>query len=462
MAIINSLQNPEQRLAFHLDQSPMAVIDWDTEFHVISWNKAAGKIFGYSFEEAIGRHPSELMNLENLKEEVDKIGKKLLQNTGSTISSNKNIRKDGVIIYCEWYNTTVIDSEGKVIGFSSLVADITERKKEQDLLHSKNSLLKAFTQALPDVSFIYDEDGRYVEVLAAKEALLYAQSEVMMGKSIFDIFSKTFAMELHEVILKTITTKEPQIFEYKINLPLGETWFEARTSPMDIKIDGKNTIVWLAHDITASKKAEEKIKELLLEKEIILKEVHHRIKNNMHVISSLLYMQSSKLNNPDLDSAFQDAIRRIDSMGLLYDKLYRSENYATLGVKDYLAHLIEDVLKVFPRGKNIKLEMQIDEFIVSPLVIFPLGIIINEILTNIMKYAFIEKFAGIIQITLKKSQNDVVLVIQDNGSGFPVGFDPDKQDGFGISLINMLVVQLDGSLKMENDNGAKTIIEFSI
>ncbi len=460
--ISNHLKNPETRLALHLDQTPLAVIDWDTDFYVLSWNKAAEKIFGYSSKEAIGKHPSELINPESIKEEIYEIGTKLLKNTGSTRSSNENIRKDGKKIYCEWYNTTLVDNEGEVVGISSLVMDITERKKEQELFDEKDSMLKAFTRALPDVSFIYDEDGKYVEILAGEEALLYAQPDVMKGKSIFDIFSGDIAGELHNVILETIKTNKSQIFEYKLNLPSVETWFEARTSPMDKKVDGKKTIVWLAHDITDSKKAEKKIQELLLEKEMILKEVHHRIKNNMYVISSLLYMQADKINNPDLNSAFQDAISRIDSMGILYDKLYRTENYEALGVKDYLAQLIKEVLNIFPDVSNIKLEQQIDELDIGPNIMFPLGIIINEILTNIMKYAFVGKDSGLVQITLKNNEGEIILIIKDDGNGFPEYFDIDKHDGFGISLIKMLTEQLDGHFKMENDNGAKFVFEFRI
>lgn len=460
--ISNHLQNPEQRLALHLDQTPLAVIDWDTEFHVVSWNKAAEKIFGFSSKEAIGRLPSELIISESINKEVAEIGMQLIQNKGSSRSSNENIRKDGKKIFCDWYNTTVIDNTGTVIGISSIIMDITERRREQNLLNTTNSLLKAFTSALPDVSFIYDEDGKYIEILTAEETLLYVKSEFMLGKSIFNIFPDKFARELHQVILDTINTNQAQIYEYKLNLLSGETWFEARTSPMDMKVDGKKTIVWLAHDITSSKKAENRIQELLMEKEVILKEVHHRIKNNMHVISSLLYMQANKINNPDLNSAFQDAISRIDSMGILYNKLYRTENYSALGVKDYLAQLNKEVLKIFPEVTNIKLKQHVDELDVGPNIMFPLGIIINEILTNIMKYAFMGRDSGLIQIILKNNKGKVELIIKDNGIGFPEEFNIDEHDGFGISLIKMLTEQLGGSFKMENDNGAKTIINFSV
>jgi PAS domain S-box-containing protein len=388
MSEINQFQNSEQRLALHLDQTPLAVIDWDREFRVISWNKAAERIFGYSSKEVIGRNPAELINPEEIKEEVGGIGIRLLQNSGSTRSSNENIRKDGIIIYCEWYNTSIVDNKGQVVGISSLVMDITERKKEQDLLLAKDSLLKAFTRALPDVSFIYDEDGRYVEILASNIELLYAQSEEMMGKTLYEIFPEKFARELHKVIKQTIDSGKPQIYEYKIELSTGETWFEARTSPMETKVNGKNTVVWLAHDITASKKSEKKVQELLLEKELILKEVHHRIKNNMHVIASLLTLQASKLNDIESIKSLQDAISRIHSMGTLYDKLYKSEIYQSVSIRDYLSQLIDEVMEIFSQVIEIKIEKQIDDIKLDPKILFPVGIIINELITNTMKYAF--------------------------------------------------------------------------
>ncbi|MBT3226100.1 MAG: PAS domain S-box protein [Deltaproteobacteria bacterium] len=137
--------------------------------------------------------------------------------------------------------------------------DITERKQAKKALRERESLLTAFTNALPDISFIFDEDGKYIEILASQKHLLIAQPNRMLGKSIYDTLPEGVASEIHSVIRDTIRTNVPQIYEYKLVVQAGETWFQGRTSPMKEQIDGKNTIVWLTHDITKRKQVEEKL-----------------------------------------------------------------------------------------------------------------------------------------------------------------------------------------------------------
>ena len=117
---------------------------------------------------------------------------------------------------------------------------------------------------------------------------------------------------------------------------------------------------------------------------------------------------------------------------------------------------------MFPESVEISIEKQIDEFQLDPKRLVPIGIIINELLTNIMKYAFIERDSGLIEIAVKKNQGNMTLTIQDNGNGFPEGFDIDTQKGFGLMLIKMLTKQLEGSFTIENNNGTRSFLKFSI
>ena len=454
-----SLQSSEERLALHLDQTPLAVIDWDVDFRVISWNRAAETIFGYSKNEMIGEYAAKLLNPSHLTKEIDEIGKKLLKSKCSTRSSNENITKDGRTIFCEWINTTITDSMGEILGISSIVMDITESKKNKDLLRSKEDQLYAFSKALPDIALIYDIDGTYIEIISAEQSLLYLKAEKMLGKNVYNIFPKETAIQFHEIIKKTIETNTPQIYEYKLDLKGNETWFQARTSPMNQEVRGKKTMVWLAHDITKRKNAENKVQKLLQEKEGILKEVHHRIKNNMHVLSAILYMHAEKFNNPDIDTAFKDAISRIESMGLLYDKLYRSNTHIEVSVKAYLTQLIKEIISIFPNNIPIEMDLQIEDIKYNAKLLFPLGLIINEAITNIMKYAFIGRTSGKIKLTLKQD-NKNILIIHDNGVGFPLNFNNESKQSYGISLITMLVNQLDGNIIMKNSEGAETTIIF--
>ncbi len=208
--------------------------------------------------------------------------------------------------------------------------------------------------------------------------------------------------------------------------------------------------------------ADKKIKQQLLEKEIILKEVHHRIKNNFASIGGLLFLQVQSISNPEAISALQDAIGRINSMQVLYEKLLLTDNYVVTSIKLYLDNLIDEIISIFPENPNVTVEKQIVDFQLEPKRLIPIGIIVNELLTNIMKYAFTGGDSDLIQITLKESQGNVTLVIQDNGNGLPEDFDLDTQKGFGLMLVKMLSEQLTGNFSIENNNGTKSTLEFSI
>ena len=210
------------------------------------------------------------------------------------------------------------------------------------------------------------------------------------------------------------------------------------------------------------RESEKKIRCLLSEKETLLKEVHHRIKNNMNVIMTLLTMQSESLDNSEAVSALQDASARVESMMVLYNKLYRTEKYTEVSVKEYLSKLIDEIFGLFSDKQNIKIEKKIDEFPVGSKQMFPLGIILNELLTNTMKYAFIGKDSGLIQVEITKKENHVKFIFKDNGIGMS-DFQSDKaQKGFGITLIELMTDQINGSCKIEPNNGTKFIIEFEI
>jgi len=214
-------------------------------------------------------------------------------------------------------------------------------------------------------------------------------------------------------------------------------------------------------DITERKQAEDKIKQLLSEKNMLLIEVHHRIKNNMQVLRSLLSMQARKSKIPEVVSAFKDSIARIESMGVLYDKLYRTENYEKASIKEYFTQLIDEIVLMFPCKQKIKIEKQIDNFFIESKIIFSLGLIINELLTNAMKYAFTGRDKGVIKVLAKKDNNHVILIFQDNGIGISEQ-ESKEGKGFGITLIDMLVMQIKGNYRIENTNGTKYTIEFDI
>ncbi len=243
-----------------------------------------------------------------------------------------------------------------------------------------------------------------------------------------------------------------------------------------VKLHGILHVISVARDITLRKKIEDKliraIDEVLKQKEnaekanreneLLLKEVHHRIKNNMSTIIGLLSIQTDKVTEPSAIAALEDTMSRIRSMMMLYDKLYRSEGFTEISIQEYLSPLVEEIAGIFPNRRSVRIEKNIDHFMVNAETLFSLGIIINELITNMMKYAFIGRDNGIIKLTASLTDNRASVIIMDNGLGMPESIDIYNSKGFGLQLVGMLIQQIKGSINIERDNGTKFTIEFGI
>ncbi len=215
-----------------------------------------------------------------------------------------------------------------------------------------------------------------------------------------------------------------------------------------------------AVDITDRKLAEETVYNLLNEKELILKEVHHRVKNNMYNIGALLNMQANARTDEAAKNVLFDAAGRVQSMSVLYDKLYRSEHTASVSLKEYFPDLIYEIVGIFPLKKSVKIKTGIDDIVLEAKILSILGILVNEIITNAMKYAFTGRSDGVISVTASKAGNIILITIADNGAGIPEGITFENSTGFGMQLVGMLTEQLNGSIKIERGEGTKFLLEF--
>lgn len=217
-------------------------------------------------------------------------------------------------------------------------------------------------------------------------------------------------------------------------------------------------IIGIKHAFVDTIESKKEVQDLLDEKLLLLKEVHHRIKNNMYTLYYLLGLHASKLpkDHPAL-SELNDTQSRVESMMVLYDRLFRSSDFRNVYLKDYVMILADNVSKIFSKNYNIEIRINIPEIIINSKTMFPLAIIINEMLTNSFKYAFNDKGCGTIDIIASSSNNTVTLTVKDNGIGIH-----EVNEGFGLMLIKELTRQLSGKFSVINENGWKNVLEFSL
>ncbi|WP_312902371.1 tetratricopeptide repeat-containing sensor histidine kinase [Chryseobacterium taichungense] len=205
----------------------------------------------------------------------------------------------------------------------------------------------------------------------------------------------------------------------------------------------------------------EQLKKLLSEKEWLLKEIHHRVKNNLQIVISLLNTQSAYLDNEDALMAIQNSQHRMHAMSLIHQKLYQSDNLATIDMSWYIYELINYIKECYSSEKNISFVMDIDKIFLDVAQAVPLGLILNEAVNNTIKYAFPESRKGEVQVSFKNMEKDhYKLIISDNGIGLPDGFDIDETESLGMNLMRGLTDQLDGNFTLESKNGLKIIINF--
>lgn len=439
-------------------------------------------ISGYSLVNDVKGNPALLMEVNSLREAIGQarksmryliftvliiviiitaiiwimLEKRILMRLTSVVSDIRIISRQGSA--SSRVNETGSDEIFVLANSVNNMLDYLEDLKRRELENEQN--YRELFNGMKETVWIINMNGRLIDIndTASKE-LGYSKEELLsLGltgidenweKDYIANQKKFFASGEIEIYNTTFVTKEGKDIPVEIYSSL-------------VRYRSDKAILCVARDITLRKRAEDRIKSLLDEKEMLLKETHHRIKNNMSIIKSLLSMQAKQQKNPESAKILLDAASRVQSMAVLYNSLYRSKTYNELNVKDFLPPLINEISSQFPTGEKVHNIIEIDNVILPAKTLSTLAILINECITNSMKHAFNETANPQITVSLSKIEKVIVLKYSDNGCGIPDATTLQSSDSFGMSLINMLVSNINGRLTTENDHGLHLIIEFEI
>jgi two-component sensor histidine kinase len=239
-------------------------------------------------------------------------------------------------------------------------------------------------------------------------------------------------------------------------------FFMITTSPLYDDDGNVMGSVHVARDITERKIMEEQLEQALEDKDILMKEIHHRVKNNLMIMANLLNLQSRYIEDEVARDIFKDSQSRAKTMALIHDKLYRSQDLKKVDVQDYMESLAKNIYHTYIKDpRQIQLILNVEPHMLDINTVLPLGLILNELLTNTFKYAFPEDRKGILEVKFsKKGNNQFLLEVADNGVGMPVDFHPDQTDSLGMRLIYSLTEQIKGELEINADTGTQTRIKF--
>lgn len=339
----------------------------------------------------------------------------------------------------------------------AVVVDITERRNTQEALQKTNEQLQAVLDAVPGFVSWIDANLRYLGVNEHLAHSLNLSPQEIVGKSVGFLTGNT---ELFE-FLESFFAGENKTSSRIIPVPIGEELSSYLMIAQ--KYEQGSACVLVGIDISDRQKAEEKLKASLKEKEVLLKEIHHRVKNNLYVVSSLLELQMSTIHDPQIAQLFQDSQNRIYSMALIHEKLYRSSNLAIINFSEYIEDLVTHFFDSYNVNANyIDLELQIEQISINIETATPCGLILNELLSNAMKHAFPDDREGIVSVECYQDENQQIhLIIRDNGVGFSENFDFRETDSMGFQVICTLTEQLDGTLELNQDQGTEFHLTFS-
>lgn len=260
------------------------------------------------------------------------------------------------------------------------------------------------------------------------------------------------------------------VISHRITLPiknLTEGVREVADGNLDIQIpaQGHDEIAKLSNAfnlmVAQRKQAEQTISKSLAEKELLLKELHHRVKNNMAIITAMLNMQARRLEGEKNLRAFEDSRNRIMAMALVHEKLYQSENLSDIKVEEYFRSLTRRLMQsygVSPDRIRITLNVHVDDIPLDKLI--PCGLLVNELVSNSLKYAFETDEKGEIYMNFVSRDQRFILTVCDNGSGIPEDFDIDTTDTMGLQIVKSLAVQLRGELQLSRAEGTVFSISF--
>jgi PAS domain S-box-containing protein len=467
---INERKKAEQDVDrfFRLSSDLLCIVDMDGVFKQV--NPSWSRVLGWDTEELVSKSILEFVHPDDLDATTEEI--KMARKGHKSVRFMNQVRnKVGSYKWLSW-NSMPLPKE-KLIYASA--RDITDRKLIEDALKESEQRLSDIFDFLPDATFAINMEGEVIAWNRAIEEMTGTSKDEIMGKGNF-AYSIPWYGEPRPILIDLINEENSEyISRYDYVNKEGQTFFAEVFVPS--VYGGKGGYLWLiasplfdhegkqygaiesVRDITERKTADEQLIKSLKEKEVLLQEIHHRVKNNMQIISSLLNLQTQYVDDEAVD-VLKESQNRVKSMSIIHEKLYRSNDFTRINIADYINSLVNGLFHSYAiKDDQVTLNFDIDDIKLNIETAVPCGLIISELVSNSLKYAFPDG-KGEIRISLKEVYDQIELIISDNGIGLPDDLDIAKNDSLGLKLVNSLTNQIDGQIELDRSQGTTYRIIF--
>ncbi|MCX5814690.1 MAG: PAS domain S-box protein [Proteobacteria bacterium] len=449
------------------DKANFGVMIADVNGFLTYLNECSAAAHGYEATELIGKHLSKLHPGEHM-EQVERLLLQLLNEDSFEAQEVWHCRRDGSIFPTLMVGTLVRDKSGTPQHLATTAIDITSRKQAEEQIkaslrekeESEEKFSKAFQTSPYAITITRAEDGTFVEVNNAFISMTgFTREEALAGSS---VGLKLWVNEEDRQCVVAAFNEGRAVVgkEYQFRTKTGKVitgLFSAQT----IHLGHRPCILSSINDITSRKQAEEQIKASLREKEVLLQEIQHRVKNNLLTISGILALQLNQIKDDKSKDAFITSMNRVNALTQIHTRLYQSEDFSRIDLKEYIEELVRELARSygFPQEDVIT---DVKDTSLDITTAIPAGLIVNELVSNAMKHAFPDGKKGQIKITISSEGSQSVLTVSDNGIGLPHHIDIRSAKSLGFLLIVQAVEQINGDIKLERENGTQCIVTFSV
>jgi len=454
-------------LQYHLEHSSLGIIQWNSDARIQYISERISEFVGYPTNELIGKSVDEFLGLF-VKMEKRASTLMAFQHlvTGNMRRNTIDIRlqgSNGGVASFRFYNSALHRQNGQLLSVLSVIENLSEVEQTRHQLRQQELMLSRLFENSPIGLVQIDVNGNILQTNSGFRQIFGYQKQELSGKHLDDLISPP---ELRLATSNIVSVQEGALGTLQIEsvrLRKDGKRIPVLIGTVPIFTDSDHVTSFIMYvDITERKNYEKKLIASLEDKQVLLQEIHHRVKNNLAVISGLLELQMISIPHPDVRKALGDSQLRIKSMALIHEQLYESKQLSRIDLDQVIENLMGLELQALDPGRNVRITLESDPITLNINQALPVTLIVNELVSNAFKHAFKQTDQGHIRLSIKQKGQNVSISIIDNGTGFPESVLEGQADSMGFTIVYTLIEQLHSELHIFNNPGGHVHFMFRI
>ena len=452
------LRESEERFRLFVESvKDYALFQTDLKGRVTAWNTGAERLLGYDEAEILGKSCARIFTPEDIAAGQDKQEMAIARERGSSEDERWQMRKDGSRFFASGILTSVRDGGGFLLGFAKIMRDTTERMKAEERLKQQAHLL----ELSQDLIMVRKVDGT-ISFWNNSATEKYGWTKEEATGQVSHTLLRTVFPEPLAAIEATLSSRgywEGELLHTRRDgdhIAVWSRWALQRGSN-----DADNWVLEINSDITERQRADRQLRASLREKEVLLKEIHHRVKNNLQVIASLLSLRAETLDDAVSRGMLEQMNTRVRSIAVIHEMLYGASDLSRIDFSTYLDRLANDLASVYSdQIEGVRVSVKASPILLDITQAMPCGLIVNELLTNSFKHAFRNKASGTVEISFQCVNQHCVLEVVDNGVGMPKEVELQNSKSMGLQLFSLLARQIKATVDVDRSSGTRFTVVF--